>query len=176
MEIWKEVRGYERSYEVSNFGKVKSLSRVVERSKVGNFICKEKIVVPFLSPCGYYYVKLSKNGKTSNFRINRLVAIAFIENPNNKPEVNHINGNPLDNSDINLEWVSCRENSCHGKRTKNRSSKYVGVSFCKQTGKWKSTILIAKKNRTIGRYKTELEAYQARIIEEKINSITNKYL
>lgn len=176
LEIWKDIPGFEGIYKISNFGEVKSLSRIIKREKVGDFIRNEKILNPFLISAGYFCIKVINNQKSEHFRIHRLIAILFIPNPYNKPEVNHINGIRTDNRIENLEWVNERENCCHGNRTKNKSSQYVGVSFCKQTGKWKATIMYMKKSRTLGRFDSEVEAYDSRVHFENTNNITNKYI
>lgn len=102
-EIWKDISGYEGLYRVSNLGKVESLRN--------NIILKQ-------SPTkdGYLAVGLC-NGKTKTCRAHRLVAIAFIPNPDNLPEVNHIDGNKTNNSVDNLEWVTPLENTHHAIRT-----------------------------------------------------------
>ena len=89
-EIWKDIQNYEGSYQVSNYGRVKSLSRVDSRGNKRN----EKILKGRKNRQGYYDVALSKNGKQKFCRINRLVAQAFIPNPNNYPCVNHKDENP----------------------------------------------------------------------------------
>lgn len=108
-EIWKDINGYEGLYQVSNLGRVKSLDRVdcSGRHRVG------VTLKPGTSHNGYLFVRLSKNSKYSNKRINRLVAEHFIDNPLNKPEVNHCDGNKLNNQVDNLEWSTRSENTLH---------------------------------------------------------------
>ena len=89
-EIWKDIQNYEGSYQVSNYGRVKSLSRVDSLGHKRN----EKILKSRKNRQGYYDVSLYKNGKPKYCRINRLVAQAFIPNPNNYPCVNHKDENP----------------------------------------------------------------------------------
>lgn len=104
-EKWKDIAGYEGLYQVSNLGRIKSLSN---RSNHKNeIIMKEHIVT------GYSQVVLTKNGKGKNFKVHRLVAFAFIRNPYEFPEVNHINGNKQDNRVSNLEWVTTSQNVNH---------------------------------------------------------------
>ena len=98
--IWKKVKGYEDLYEVSNDGQVRGLKY-------------NRILKPELTRCGYYRVDLCKKGKVKKFYVHRLVAIAFIDNPDNKPQVNHINGDKLTNTAVNLEWVTCSDNHKH---------------------------------------------------------------
>lgn len=102
MEEWRPLVGYEGLYEVSNMGRVKSLNY----RRTG----KEKILEPYDDGYGYLKVKLFKDGKGKNCRINRLVAIAFIPNPYNLPEVNHKDEDKTNNCVENLEWCTSQYN------------------------------------------------------------------
>lgn len=112
-EIWKDIEGYEGYYQVSNFGNVKSLDRVIEHLRFG--FCQRKGGLRRLSTDsdGYHRVGLYKDGKGKHFFVHRLVAQAFIPNPESKPEVNHINAVKTDNNVSNLEWVTNIENITH---------------------------------------------------------------
>lgn len=110
-EIFKPVIGYDGIYEISNFGKVKSLARKGKGSRNTDIILS-----PGMGGSGYYFVYLCKNGTNKMFMIHRLVAINFLDNPENKREVNHINGIKTDNRLENLEWVTPSENILHGIR------------------------------------------------------------
>lgn len=101
-EIWQPVEGYE-DYAVSNFGRVKSL-------KYGN----EKILKSWNNGKGYLFVSLCRNGKMKHFKIHRLVAIAFLPNPEGFPEINHIDENKSNNCVDNLEWCSHKYNINYG--------------------------------------------------------------
>lgn len=110
-EIWKDVQGYEGQYQVSNLGRVKSIKRKLANGrtvteKILNSSSKKK------TQDGYLMVALA--GKT--FRVNRLVATAFIPNPDNKTVVNHIDGNKENNKADNLEWATISENMLHAYR------------------------------------------------------------
>ena len=107
-EIWKDIKGYEGLYQVSNLGRVKRVTtnRILKSSK---------------HVSGYLMVNLCKNSVTSHQRIHRLVAQAFIPNPENKPDVNHIDEDKTNNMVSNLEWSTKKENCNHGTRTERIS-------------------------------------------------------
>ena len=105
-EIWKDIPGYEGMYQVSNYGRVMSL-----RYHQTKF---PKILKPNLTG-EYAYVNLSINNKYHSIKIHRAVAICFIPNPENKPFVNHKDGNKFNNHVDNLEWVTAAENMAHAK-------------------------------------------------------------
>lgn len=108
-EIWKAIKDYEGKYEVSNLGRVKSLER---KSRLNRKI-KERILAPREHTGGYLRVQLSRK----DFYIHRLVAETFIPNPENKSQVNHIDGNKRNNRVDNLEWNTPLENNLHAIRT-----------------------------------------------------------
>jgi hypothetical protein len=109
-EIWKDITGYEGLYQVSNLGRVKSLPR--ERKTYGKRTYKTKSLLMDapISEKGYLRVCLSKDGKQRSYFVHRLVAVAFLDNKNSYPVVNHINGNKLDNRIENLEFCTQSHN------------------------------------------------------------------
>lgn len=119
-EIWKEIDGFP-DYEISNLGRVCSFKGKYPR-----------ILKPRKNSCGYLQVTLCISGKMIEKKIHRLVAEAFIPNPKNKPEVNHIDEDKSNNIADNLEWVTCRENNNHGTRNKRAAESRMNYkSFSK---------------------------------------------
>ena len=116
MEIWKDIKGYEGLYQVSNMGRIKSLNY----RRTG----KEGIMTPSKNNDGYLIICLYKNKKTKTFLVHRLVAKHFLPNNNNLPEVNHIIDDfehRSDNRVENLEWCTREYNNNYGNRTKKHS-------------------------------------------------------
>lgn len=111
-EIWKDIEGYEGLYQISNLGRVKSLERTIHAVN-RDFHHSEIIRKPSEYRGGYLQVPLSKNKVRKMAKIHRLVAEAFIPNPDNKPQVNHIDSNRKNNRLDNLEWVTPKENAVH---------------------------------------------------------------
>lgn len=112
-EIWHDVIGYEGLYKVSNLGNVKMLQRLLPDKR----ILKEKILKQQIQRNGYLLVGLRKEGKQKFILVHRIVASAFIPNIENKKQVNHIDGNKLNNKVNNLEWVTASENIKHAYKT-----------------------------------------------------------
>lgn len=144
-EIWKDIEGYEGFYQVSNYGRVKSL-------KFG----KEKILKHRRNTFGYLEIVLCSGGKPKSFKIHRLVAKAFIPNPNNLPQINHKDENKENNCEWNLEWCTPSYNINYGKRNErvrqtetnntNRSKQVCQYTLDKQIIKVWQSINECKRN------------------------------
>lgn len=119
-EKWKDVDGYDGLYKVSTLGRVKGKHRIKSQQDNGK---------------GYLMVRLNKNGESRWHLVHRLVAKAFIENPQNKPTVNHIDGNRKNNKFNNLEWATYSENNLHSYRSNGRKSALAVPIYCIETGK-----------------------------------------
>ena len=111
-EIWKDIQGYEGCYKISNFGNVMALKREYYSNGSKRFT-EEKILKKRNATDGYFNAALALNGKRKDIGIHRLVAMAFIANPENKLEVNHKDGIKTNNHVSNLEWSTRREQMKH---------------------------------------------------------------
>lgn len=118
MEIWKDIKGYEGLYQVSNYGNVKSLNYL----RTG----KERILKQGTRKGGYKRVALCNNGEMKFYLVHRLVAEVFLENPRNLPQVNHKDENSSNNHVSNLEWCTPKENSNYGTRNKRIGNAHKG--------------------------------------------------
>lgn len=159
-EIWKDIPNYEGIYQVSNLGRVKSLSRENYSGK-GIKISKEKILKYSISIYGYACYRLSKLNNPKDFRGHQLVAMAFLNHIicGHKIVVDHINDNRLDNRVENLQLITNRENAY---RTQGKySSQYKGVSWCKRGKKWRANIRLNKKSFSLGYFVNEYDAHLA---------------
>lgn len=158
MEEWLDIKGYEGLYKISSSGKVKSYHPFGNHQKIG----KEHYIAPTFTSTGYYKVELMKNHIRRSFKIHRLVAIAFIPNPLNKPYVNHLDGNKLNNHVSNLEWCTQKENITHAYETglipKNEVTKEEFVEL--YVNQHKGIVRIAtEKHISLARAKRYLHQY-----------------
>ena len=127
-EIWKNIKGYEGLYQISNLGNVRSVPRIIDSQFKGKPIKREvyeKILKKSSTKFGYDYVCLSKDGKTKKYKIHRLVGEHFIPNLENKRTINHIDGNKHNNTVENLEWATYKENQQHAIRTGLWNKEYL---------------------------------------------------
>lgn len=114
-EIWKEIEGYEGLYEISNLGRVRRMAHV-QRTNFRIFQVPSKIIALNKVGAGYMQAPLRKEGKTTHHLVHRLVAKHFIPNPNNLPQVNHLDEDKTNNIVTNLQWVSPHDNLVYGHR------------------------------------------------------------
>lgn len=141
-QTWKPVMGYEEQYEISPLG-------VVRNRKTGGILAQPRGG----NGLRYKFVHLYKNNKCKLRTVHRLVALHFIENPDNKPQVNHKDMDQLNNCADNLEWVTCSENHKHafkngrkptksqlGRKQPNTTSKHLNVCYDRSRGKWKACV------------------------------------
>ena len=116
-EVWKPIKGYENKYEVSNLGRIKSLKRIIKADfHFGNTRTYKERILKVGNVRGYQQVNLL-DGNSKHKYVHRLVAEAFLDNPNNYPVINHINGDKTDNRVENLEWCTQKENINHAWKT-----------------------------------------------------------
>ena len=120
-ETWKDINGYEGCYQVSNLGRVRSCARAVKKQWFLKHIRERILKQGVDKKSGYRNVSLRKDGRYNTIRVHRLVAEAFVENPNKYNTVNHIDCNPANNTAINLEWCTQRYNICYGDAIEKRA-------------------------------------------------------
>jgi len=155
-EIWRDIKGYEGKYQISNYGNVKSLKRL---DNIGRLV-NERILKHRKHDNGYYYVNLCDGIKCKSKKNHQLVAMAFLNHTPNGSTivVNHKDFNRQNNHIDNLELITQRENT-NQKHLKS-SSKYVGVHYNNGRGKkWRSVIRINGKQKYLGCFDNEYEAY-----------------
>lgn len=152
-EIWKDVPNYERYYQISNKGRLKTKERV----SVQNHIIQERIRKVLFKPNGYAYYNLNVDGKVKNMFIHRLIASAFIDGYNEKLQVDHIDRDRKNNSISNLRVVDSAQNNQNSPARKGCASKYKGVYFDKTNNKWRMNITKEGK-KIVKNFKTETEA------------------
>lgn len=141
MEFWHKIEGFEE-YEVSDLGRVRGARGFLKPRKVGK---------------GYLQVTLRT---TNQIYLHRLVASAFVPNPLNLPQVNHLDKDKTNCAASNLEWANGRENVSHGVKHKG-VSKFAGVYWKKERNRWTAQITHNRKRLHLGYYLTEEEAHQA---------------
>lgn len=116
-EIWKDIPSYEGYYQVSNIGNFRSLPRIVKYKSTGTRNYPGKPLLTETAKDNYQRIVLMKDGKKIRYQAHKLVALAFIPNPENKPFINHIDGNKSNNKVENLEWCTASENMVHADKT-----------------------------------------------------------
>ena len=171
-EIFKPIRDYEGLYEISNYGKVKSLAKQWISGK-GTIRKKENTILKGgIDEDGYRIVTLYKNKKKKTYRMACLVWDHFGNRKRNGYilQIDHIDGNKQNNRIDNLQLLTCRENITKEWEIKKKTSKFVGVNWHKEQKKWQARILINKKRRYLGLFESEHKAnlkYQEALREIK---------
>ena len=166
LEIWLPIDNYIGLYEISNFGRVKSLPR-----KMNNKVVNGKILNESVGANGYQKVTLSNHCLMKTYLVHRLVAIAFLGDKRHL-QVNHKDSNTLNNNVSNLEWVTQAENNQHKwDNCKTKSSKYKGVSFKKKLNKWQAYIYDGNKQKYLGVFENEIDA--VKFVSQSRDAIAN---
>lgn len=159
VEDFKVIKDFE-NYSVSNLGNVRNDKTGLNLKQATN----EK---------GYKFVGLSKNGKTTHKRIHRLIAEAFIPNPEKKSLIDHIDNNPCNNNIDNLRWSTHRENSQNAKKSTKNCSGFKGVSWIKAKNKWRAYLMIDGKLKHLGYFDNIEDAKKVR--QEFANKFFGEY-
>ena len=161
MEIWKDIKGYEGLYSVSDLGNVKSLSRTVFMKGNFPYTKSERLLNPSTHKNGYLAVGLTKNNKTKTIKVHQLVAIAFLNhNPcGMKVVVDHVDNDRNNNKLSNIQLTSQRKNA--SKDRSGYTSDFIGVCWNKSKSVWKAQISINGTTKLIGNYEVEIEASEA---------------
>lgn len=155
-EIWLPIIGYE-GYEVSNYGNVRSIDRnIINNNRIHKL--KSKPLKPEKNRYGYYQVTLCVDGNRKSMTIHKLVAEAFISNPENKPEVNHKDGIKTNCNVFNLEWNTHSENNQHAYNTGLNKGAWIG-KFGVKHPKSKPVIQLDKVGNIQNRFVSAREAY-----------------
>ncbi len=163
-EIWKSIKDYEVIYEVSNFGRVKSLERLVSNGSKSFRVVKERILKACNGNNKYLIVILcNEYGYRKTHYVHHLVASEFLNHKSSGYElvINHKDFNTLNNSVNNLEIISNRKNTDLKHLKENYSSRYTGVCWKKRERRWYAYITIDGKNKHLGRFTVEYDAHLA---------------
>ena len=172
-EIWKNIQEYEGIYQISNLGRIKAVQRKVRNSSVGGFRNLPEKILKTRIENGYYSLTLNKGVKQLFICIHRLVAIAFIPNPENKRCVNHLDGNKLNNNVNNLKWSTHSENEKHAYQIGLKISHRVSINQGE-----KSSFSKLKENQVIEIYylneKRKELAKKYNVNQSSIDNIKNK--
>ena len=172
-EVLRYIPGYEGEYLISNLGNVYSESKPYRNQHGACSRWRPRKKMSFIyCQSGYYEVTLKSKGKSEMFLVHRLVAQSFVPNPNNYPEVNHIDGNRLNNVFSNLEWTTRRGNLSHAKRHDPRAlSRFFGVGYRNKKDKYYARVSVKGKRFYLGSFSSEIDAakaYDAFILKNKL--------
>lgn len=175
-EIWKDIKGYEGLYQISNLGNVKALEKQCWNGGAW-WTMKEKLLKPTKTNYGYFMISLYKGGKRcrKKFLVHRLVADEFIPNIDSKPYINHLNHIRTDNRLENLEWITQRENCSHAKLASGNKTGYNNVIREPRNDTYRFSIRVEKKRIYKGPFPSPQLAHEAYLQFLKDNNITIKY-
>lgn len=169
MEQWKDIKNYEGMYQISNYGRVKSLDRL---SSNGHLI-KSRYMKVSKKNNDYLYVGLSKSGVQKKYFIHRLVALAFIDNPHDFPQINHIDENKTNNYYKNLEWCTQKYNNNYGTKVE-RQVNNTDYTKIKRKMKCKKVMQLSLKDEIIKIYPSaRAAARQLNISQGDISKIAS---
>ena len=172
-EEWKDVVGYEGLYEVSSFGRVKSLTRMVHVGR-GSYYSREEIIINTIprNENSYVSIGLHKDGKSKTIRVHLAVAIAFFgHKPSRKYAVHHVDGIKCNNKLSNLRIVTARENVSIDMIKINKSSKSTGVNKIRKSGKYRTMIRFNKNRYYLGNFDSEMDAKN--VYDTALDNINN---
>lgn len=134
-EIWKPIPGYEGYYEASSLGRIRSVDRYTHNGWGSYTYHKSQLMKCRIVSNGYAHVKLTKNGQRSEPLVHRIIAVVFLPNPFNLPQINHRDGNKANNAVSNLEWCTGSDNQLHSRRILKRvCGKKRKPVICLETG------------------------------------------
>lgn len=135
MENWKDIPGYEGYYQASDMGRIRSITRAVKhpRNKDYDFVVYGRILKHRFDKNGYSIINLSKDGVAKTHKVHRLIAMAFISNPENYETIDHINCLKYDNRPQNLRWCTIQENTKHREETYDIGDRARYKIVCKET-------------------------------------------
>lgn len=158
-EIWRDIEGYEGLYQVSNLGRVRSLDRIVQQlNRWGKYQSRSYpgcVLNPGVTHDNYQSVSLTRQGKSASYSVHRLVAQAFIPNPDNLPQVNHKDENLSNNCVDNLEWCTAKYNSNYGTRIDKLRQSLTGIERTEEYKNYMSETRKGEGNPMYGRKQSE---------------------
>lgn len=169
IEEWRPIEGYEGLYEVSSYGRVRSVDRFIVDSLGHRKFYKGKVLIPVKSNLGYLLVSLCCNGKHKGITVHRLVAQAFLPNPDNLPEINHKDEDKTNNSVENLEWCDRSYNINYGSR--NIRVKETAI----KKGYWSSLSKKEYRKKYYEDNKNKLRDRQRRWYQENKDNVRSYY-